>query len=97
MSIDFCNVGEIRGVSRSRAAEDKPHEQRLGTQGRRVATAGQMTTKGAPELATAKRPTIYHCDTAAVWRDIDEDGVERRRMVLECNPEDPEGGKLFLA
>jgi len=56
-----------------------------------------MTTKGAPELATAKRPTIYHCDTAAVWRDIDEDGVERRRMVLECNPEDPEGGKLFLA
>ena len=54
---------ELREISPMSSGYTPPHAGAVS-----VSLAVQMTTQGAPELATAKRPTSDHRNKAAVWK-----------------------------
>ena len=86
---------ELREISPMSSGYTPPHAGAAS-----VSLAVQMTTQGAPELATPKRPTSDHRNKAAVWKGIDEHGgyadSGEKTDDAEGNREDPERGKLYL-
>lgn len=105
MPIDFGNVGKIRSVSRSRAAEDKPFSE--------VAPVGDRETRYSSgrggsgrkfchadtdkeDSDTCDGPAPDHCCRPAIWKGIDKDGCYGRQESYDAegDSEDLEGSKL---
>lgn len=96
-------MGEIRNASRSRAAGDKPHEQRLHTSargGRECKFGSADDDTGRSRTRNTQAPNLGPSRQGGCLEGEDEHGgyadSGEKTDDAEGNREDPERGKLYL-